>query len=341
MTVVKQRPQIERALRKADDAIRLFLLHGPDESGSRALGALIQEGLGAGADRVDLTPAALRQDPALLATEAAAISLFGGRRYVRVEGAGDESIPAVEALLEAPAAGNPVLLIAGQLRKESKLLALATASDAAMAHASWLPEGQEADRRIADLARMAGLQLSRGAVRAVLSDSGGDIAIAAREIEKLALYADAAPDRPRALEEEHVALLGADAREGDLDRLVDLVLGGRVDAAATELARLRGEGREGIPLLNAVTRRLLALAPVRAQVEAGDSIETAIGRARTLRRTDRSAPGQLESWRSDRLAATLDRIGVVQRGLRDSAGAGGVLAEDALLAIARGAARRR
>lgn len=336
-----KRPQIERALRAADDAVRLYLLYGPDESGSRALTELVREGLGSDAERVDLTPAMLRQDPALLATEAAAISLFGGRRYIRVEGVGDESLAAIAALLEAPAAGNPVVLIAGTLRKDSKLLVLATGSPAALAFASYLPEGADADRRVGDLARAAGLQLSRDAIRAIVTDSGGDVAIAAREVEKLALFADAAPDRPREIDDEAVALLGADSREGDLDRLVELVLGGRTGPAGAELARLHGEGREGVPLLNAVARRLLQIAPIRAQVEEGNSVESAIGRARSLRRGDRHAGPQVEHWRSDRIAAALARLGAAQRGLRETGGAGGVLAEETLLAIARGAGRRR
>ena len=340
MPAVK-RPQIERALRAADDTVRLYLLYGPDESGSRALGELIRESLGADIERVDLAPAALRQDPALLATEAAAISLFGGPRYIRVEGAGDESLAAIAALLEAPAAGNPAVLIAGALRKDSKLLTLATGNPAAMAFASYPPEGADADRRVAELARVAGLQLSRDAVRSVVADSGGDVAIAGREIEKLALFVDAAPDRPREIDDDAVALLGADSREGDLERLVELVLGGRPDAAGAELARLRCEGREGVPLLNAVARRLLQIAPIRAQVDEGNSVESAIGGARSLRRGDRSATSQVDQWRSDRIAAALDRVGAAQRGLRESGGAGGVIAEEALLALARGAGRRR
>ena len=151
--------QIGRALDKPDAAVRLILLYGPDESGSRALAARIDKALGSDAERIDLSSAQLKGDPALLADEAASISLFGGARHIRVDPATDESIEAAEALLEAGTAGNPVVLVAGNLRKDAKLVKLALASPLALAFASYLPEGQAADRVAIDLARAAGLRL--------------------------------------------------------------------------------------------------------------------------------------------------------------------------------------
>ena len=76
---------------KAPGEIRFFLLHGPDESGSRGAGQ------GAGARRwaprrsgSTSAGAELKADPARLADEAASISMFGGARWILVEPAGDE-----------------------------------------------------------------------------------------------------------------------------------------------------------------------------------------------------------------------------------------------------------
>ena len=120
---------------KAIDApapgIRLFLFYGPDEAGSEALAARFAKAVGAGAERIDLDGPTLRADPARLSDEAAAISMFGERRWIRVQPAGEESLAAVEALLQAPTAGDPVVLVAGNLKKTSKLLTLCTSSKAA------------------------------------------------------------------------------------------------------------------------------------------------------------------------------------------------------------------
>src|SRR3546814_6163240 len=76
-------------------ALRLLLLHGPDEAGSRALGARYEKALGADHEHVDIPPAELKSDPARLADEAAATSMFGAGSLIRVTNIGDESVDAV------------------------------------------------------------------------------------------------------------------------------------------------------------------------------------------------------------------------------------------------------
>jgi hypothetical protein len=118
------RPQLDKAL-KAPASTRLFLLHGADEAGNQALARRVGAALGPEAERISLSGAELKGDPARLADEAASLSMFGSGRWVLVSPAGDEATEAVAALLSAPAAGNPVVLIAGALKPTSKLLKLA------------------------------------------------------------------------------------------------------------------------------------------------------------------------------------------------------------------------
>ena len=136
---------------------RLILLHGPDAGLAAELSARLGKTMGDGAERVDLDGPALKADPALLGDEAASMSLFGGKRLILVEGGGDELLDAVNALLDAPAAGNPVAIVTGALKKTSKLLALAEASPRVLANAAYLPEGRDAERIVVELGRAAGL----------------------------------------------------------------------------------------------------------------------------------------------------------------------------------------
>ena len=80
---------IERALDIADPSVRCYLLYGPDESGSRALAQRLVKALGPDAERIDIEAGRLASDPAILADEAASVSLFGGARHIRVEGVTD------------------------------------------------------------------------------------------------------------------------------------------------------------------------------------------------------------------------------------------------------------
>ena len=145
-----------RALDSADPAIRLYLFHGPDEAGARALAARLGKALGPGAERVDMTAAQLKADPARLADEAASISMFGDRRWIRVDPATDDAAEAIAALLEASAGGNPAVAIGPGLRKDSRLVKLASASAAAIVHACDVPEGRDADAMAAEMGRAGG-----------------------------------------------------------------------------------------------------------------------------------------------------------------------------------------
>lgn len=334
--------QIGRALDAADPAIRLFLLHGPDESGSRALVERLAKRMGAEAERIDLSGAALKADPARLADEAAAISLFGGPRWIRVDPIGDEALDAVQALLDAAQAGNPVAAITGGLRRDSKLLKLAEASPAAMTCASYAPEGRDAARLVQAMGRERGLTIDGDVAGALTAATGGNRALLARELDKFALYLDAAPERVCALERDAWAALGASTEEDDLGPLIGHALSGRVDAAADALGRLGG-GIEGMPLIRAVTRRLLLLAQLRAQVDAGDSVERALATAgRAVFWKEQGEVGaQVARWTADGLATAIARLGAAERRVKSPGSAGTVAVEQELLEIARYAARRR
>ncbi|HYJ30568.1 MAG TPA: DNA polymerase III subunit delta [Allosphingosinicella sp.] len=337
------RPQLDRAL-KSPAETRFFLFHGPDEAGSRALVKALAAAIGAEAERIDLSGADLRGDPARLSDEAASISLFGGARYVVVEPAGDEILLALEALVEAPTAGNPVALVAGALRPTSKLLKLALAAPNAIAFASYVPEGRDADRLVADLARAEGLIVRPDLARRIAESCAGNRALIEQELKKLALYADASPDAPRPVDRDAFDAIGAAAEEGDLSRMVDSVGSGDAALLQAELMRLRSEGVEGIPLIRALLRRMSLLTRLRAEVEAGNSVAAVMASpaAKSIFWKEKDTiAAQLGRWRSDLLAKSLSRLLEAERQVKAPGGLGPIAVDEELFAICRQAARLR
>lgn len=327
---------ISTALDKPDGKIRLFLLYGPDEAGSRELADRLSRAMGPTAERVDLTGSRLKADPALLADEAASISLFGDARYIRVEGVGDDMTEAAQALLVAPSAGNPVVIVAGALRKDSKLLKLVSAHPLALCCVSYVPEGRAADQLAMELGQSIGLRMRPDIAHRLAAASGGDRAILLREIEKLACYLDADTAHPADLDHDAVDALSAGSEEGDLSRLTDLLLGGDASGTDAELALLGERGIEGVVLLRALLRRAIILADLGATVTSGTSIQSTLeAKGKALFWKDRQTVGaQLRKWPAPAAARLVATLTSLEASVKTS---GHVPAEtrDALLSLAR------
>jgi len=340
--VKANRAQIDKAL-KAPAEARFFLLHGPDEAGSRALMKALAAAVGPDAERIDLSGAELKADPARLADEAASISMFGGARWILVEQAGDEIVPALEALIEAPAAGNPVAVVAGALKPASKLLKLALAAPEALAFASYVPDAEHAWKLVPELARTHGLEVRPDVAQRIVDASGGNRAIVDQELVKFALYLDASPAAPVPLDHDVVDALGAAAEEGDLGRLADSAISGDPNALETELARLRTMGMEGVTLIRALLRRMALLARLRAEVDAGRSpgaVMASAGKAIFFKEKDR-IDAQLRRWPSDLISKAMTRLAEAERQVKSSGGVGPIAADVELFAICRQATRLR
>jgi DNA polymerase-3 subunit delta len=335
------KPQLDKALR-SPASVRMFLFHGPDEAGSHALGKSVAKALGPDVERIALSGAELKADPARLADEAASISMFGGARVVIVTPVGDEATEACEALLSAGAAGNPVVLVAGALKPTSKLLKAALASPDAIAFASYLPDARDFDRLVGEMARERGLQVRPDVAQRIAEGAGANRAVIEQELDKFALYLGAGPGAAMSLDHDVVEALGAARDEGDTSALIDRVFDGDGRGAGMEAARLRAEGVEGIVLLRAAIRRAILLARLRARVEQGQSpaaVMTSQGKSLFWKEKDAVAR-QLSNWPGERIARCLLRLNAAEGEVKRSGGVGPLAAEAELLAIARQAARR-
>jgi DNA polymerase-3 subunit delta len=210
-----------------------------------------------------------------------------------------------------------VVAIAGQLTKTSALLKMAEASPMAVAYASYVPEGQDAERMVADLGRRYGLKISSPVAARLADACGNDQAIVAQELQKLALFVDASPHAPKELDHAAVDDVGAESSEGNFLRLADLALAGDMAELTDELSRMPAGGSEAIPVVRSLQRRLLMLAPLRARIERGENagaVMTSLGRA--LFWKDKSKlERMLRKWSAENLATVAQRAGELERSL--------------------------
>ena len=331
---------IGRSVDEPDPRVRFYLFHGGDESQSSALGDRLVAARSA--TKHALPPASLRGDPALLTDEASAIDMFGGAKVIWVQPAGEEIVPAVEALLDAAACESPVVAIAGRLGKTSGLLKLAEAHELALSHVSYELDARDAERLVADLARTEGLRTQAGVAARIAESCGNDRRMIAQELAKLALYLEATPNSPKDLGTEALDAVGADMG-GDPSAVGDLALAGDVRALGEALSHADTSGKDAIPIIRSLQRRLLMLAPIRARVDAGERMQavmTSMGKA-LFWKDKPLVERMLALWDSAGLARVSERASTLERRLMrgDAPPAAEALGEE-LVAIARQARRR-
>jgi DNA polymerase-3 subunit delta len=330
---------IGRSVDEPDPKVRFYLFHGADEAQSSALVDRLAAALKA--SKQSVASGVLRGDPALLADEAGAIDMFGGSKVIVIQPAGEEILPAVEALLEAAAAECPVVAIAGKLGKTSGLLKVAESHPLALAHVSYELDARDAERLVVELARTEGLRVQPDVAASIASACANDRRMISQELAKYALYLDASPNAPKDLGSEALDAVGADLG-GDFMGIADLALGGDVRRLSDALSRIDASGKETIPVVRSLQRRLLMLAPIRARVDSGERIQsvmTSLGKS-LFWKDKPMVERMLALWDSAGLARVSERAGTLERRLMrgDSPPAAEALGEE-LVAIARQARR--
>lgn len=332
---------VGRSVDQPDSKVRFYLFLGPDEAQSRGLAGRLLSALGAA--KFVIAGGVLKANPALLTDEAAALSLFGERRLIWIEPAGNEIVEAVEALLAAESIESPVAAIAGALPKSSALLKLAEGSPNALAFTAYVPEGDEAARMVTDLGRRVGLKVSAPLAAQLADTCANDQAIVAQELEKLALYLGASPHSPRELDQQTIDAVGAESNEGDFLHLGDLALLGDVTELAEAMARLPAGGSEAIPAVRSLQRRVLMLVPARARIERGeraDAVMASFGRSLFWKEKP-AVERMLTRWSADDLARIAERAGALETSLLFSDVPEREALGEELFAIARKARSRR
>jgi len=133
--------RIEAFLRQPDPAVRAVLVYGPDQGLVRERVERLMRGVVADLSdpfRVaELRAAQLKESPAALADEAAAIAMGGGRRVVVLREAADGQSASLASFLANPRGDSLVVVEAGELGPRSSLRKLVEGADNAAALACY------------------------------------------------------------------------------------------------------------------------------------------------------------------------------------------------------------
>ncbi|MBF0094118.1 MAG: DNA polymerase III subunit delta [Alphaproteobacteria bacterium] len=336
--------KLKASLRKLDPGIRLAVVYGPDEGQVREvaerLARSVVEDLSDPFRVGDLSCGLLKADPARLADEAAALSLTGGRRLVRVRDADDSLTPLFERLLSKPPGGSLVLALAGDLGARSSLRKLAEAAPEAAAVACYQDDAGTLGEVISSTLASFGLTATPEALAYLAERLGGDRLLTRREIEKLALFAQG-PGKTAVTLDDAVACVG-DSAALTLDDLCLAAADGDLATVDRILDRALREGSSPIAVLRAMNRHMQRLHLAAGQVTLGKSVDQAVASLRPpvfFKHAPRFR-AQLRFWSPSRLAAAMGRLLDAERDCKTTGFPAEALCARALMGIAGAAARR-
>ena len=322
---------------------KVFFFCGPDEAGATAAAATIHAMLPEPGERVELSGAELRRDPARLGDEARSSSLFGDARHIFVRASGDEAHDALANLFEGEGEAS-VLVVATSATDNSHRQAPSQAADALVAM-FYPPDLRSFTGTVRDLADQAGLHLGGDMAERIARAAGLDQRLAASEIEKLALYLDATPASPKSLSLEDWEAVGASTEEDGFMPLVNAALSGHVKRLPSEVERMRQLSLNPVGMALAFERRAAQLAQLASRLGPRGDVDSFLQSEKQARRVfwkdERDLREQLRVWRGARLDRLVARLTALHRQLLGNSQSADVLIAQEVTQIANAASRAR
>jgi DNA polymerase III subunit delta len=307
-------------LKRPDPGCQAILLYGEDAGLVRergeALARTVVDDLADPFRVADIAGEILAEDPARLADEAAAMSLMGGRRVVRVRHVtptvGKDIAESFASFLRHGTAGHRpqdlalIVVEAGELDGRSPLRKLFEAAPNAGAIACYRDEGESLSAVIRETLGRHDVRVSGDALAWLASRLGGDRAVTRGELEKLALYVGAGHEATL----EDVRAVVGDSADIDFDDLANATALGDVPGLGRAFDKLAAEGLPPVPILRAVQRHFTRLHLCAGLVAAGQDPETAMMRLRppVFWKNKDAFRAQLRRWPADRLSQCLERL---------------------------------
>jgi DNA polymerase-3 subunit delta len=290
--------------------LRAALVYGPDsglvqERAEKLLKSVVAD-LADPFNVSDLSEAVLESDPARLADEAAAISMMGGKRVVRVRGAGNGLADLFETFLDDPPGDTLVVVEAGDLAKSAALRKLFEEDEQAAAIACYPDTARSLEDLVREALRAEGLAIAPEALADAVSRLGSDRGVSRRELEKLALYCQG--QKSVSLDDAR-AVMGDEA-EARTEEAADAAASGDFARLDLALERLWTAETSAIAVIRGAMGHFQRLAQVKENMERGENLDSGIKKLRPplhFLRAD-SFKAQLRVWNGERLNDALDLL---------------------------------
>jgi DNA polymerase III subunit delta len=254
----------------------------------------------------ELDEAALDSDPARLWDEAAALSMTGGRRVVRVRGADNGHAKEFERFLNEPPGDALIVVEAGDLAKSGALRRVFESASNAAAIACY-PDNEDAlQTLVRGELKAHGFSIAPEALAYAVSRLGADRGVTRSELEKLMLFAAG----EKTISEVHIDAVMGDESALRVEAVLDAAGTGDYAGLDRELSRLWASGTSPIGALRQAMGHFQRLLAVRAEKDEGRDAGTAMKRLRPPVHFTREAAfrQQVTNWPVEKLEEALTHL---------------------------------
>lgn len=301
--------KIPQLLKSFDAQFSFVLIYGPDEGLVRERADIISLQIVSDLNdtfniaRPELS--SLSDQPSILGDEMASLSMLGGRRVVRLDGATEKAVKACEIAMEGLKTDNLLIVTAGSLTPRSKLRLLFESSNNAAALPCYADNIRDIEALIFEILNSYGLRAEAAAISYLSTALGNDRAVTRGEIEKLALYKSNGDN-------SEVTLADAKAVVGDnnaltLGEIANAVAGGQPQKLDGLFNNATTQGENPIAILRVLQKHLQQLHFVKGLVDEGIPAETAMGKLfpKLFFKAKDDFKAQLYKWNTKNLVQAL------------------------------------
>ncbi len=278
----------------------------------------------------------IKDTPSLLLDEVSAISMMGGRRLVRVDGAGNETTPAAKLVLESEMGDGLLVMTGGDLKGTSSLRKLLEGAKNGLAIPCYEDSTQDLMGLIHTMLSEVGLGATQDAVSYLVENLGSDRMVSHGEIEKLIIYKGTGTGQ--------VTLADAEACVGDtaalgINQIAEAVTGGDLVRLEKLMERARTSGENAIAILRTLQNRVMRLHLARGFMDQGMSVGEAVGKLRppVFFSEKPRFQQELSRWPTKKLERALEILMEAELDCKTTGNPADVICARALLSIAKAA----
>lgn len=326
---------IENFIKKPSSNIGAILLYGPDEGLIRErLNFLTKNITSDPIDINDINEGSLLEQTSLLLDEANSISMFGGKKVIRLRSASDKSSSTIKATLKSLSANSNLILVeAGELSPRSSLRILFETEENSTAIPCYVEDASSLSRVISEAIKKAGYNASSDVVNHIATNVVGDRGLARSEIEKLITYMG---------NEKNITMKEASACIGDsadlaIDDLAKFVGIGNFAEADRILSYNLEEGVSAVSILRNLQNYFMRLHSTKSRLEQGENLETAMRKLQppVFFKAKNSFENQVRNWSLSNLENAVTTLISAEAKCKQTANDPATICGRALLAIAQ------